>query len=69
MSRHRHEEVFVKIHEQGWAVSKPNAERSSGVFDTQAEALERAKELAGEGTIHIQGRHGKFRKLTAFEEE
>ncbi|MBZ5701833.1 MAG: DUF2188 domain-containing protein [Acidobacteriia bacterium] len=69
VSGHRHNEVFVKIHDQGWAVSKPNAERASAVFDTQAEAIERAQELAGSGTIHIQGRHGKFRKLTAFEED
>ncbi len=50
-------------------MSKPNAERASGVFETQAEAIERAQELAGNGTIHIQGRHGKFRKLTVFEED
>ena len=68
LSSNRHDEVFVKIHDQGWAVSKPNAERASAVFDTQAEAIERAQELAGRGTIHIQGRHGKFRKLTVFEE-
>jgi hypothetical protein len=69
VSQHRHNEVFVKIHDQGWAVSKPKAERASGVFDTQAEAIERAQELAGKGTIHIQGRNGKFRKITTFEEE
>jgi uncharacterized protein YdaT len=69
VSGHHHNEVFVKIHDQGWAVSKPNAERASGVYDTQAEAIERAQELAGNGTIHIQGRHGKFRKLTVFEED
>lgn len=69
VSGHRHNEVFVKIHDQGWAVTKPNAERASAVFDTQAEAIERAQELAGNGTIHIQGRHGRFRKLTVFEEE
>lgn len=69
MSRDRHNELFVKIHDGGWAVSKPNAERVSGVFATQAEAIERAQELAGRGTVHIQGRHGKFRALTVFEEE
>ncbi len=69
VSDHRHNEVFVKIHDQGWAVTKPNAERASAVFETQAEAIERAQELAGNGTIHIQGRHGKFRKLTVFEED
>jgi hypothetical protein len=67
VSSHRHDEVFVKIHDHRWAVSKPNAERASAVFDTQAEAIESGQELAGSGTIHIQGRHGKFRKLTVFE--
>ena len=28
MSKHHHDEVFVKIHDHGWAVSKPNAERA-----------------------------------------
>lgn len=69
MSGHHHDVVFVKIHGQEWAVSKPNAERASGVFETQAEAIERAQELAGNGTVHVQGRHGKFRKLTVFEED
>jgi uncharacterized protein YdaT len=64
----RHEEVFVIRHDMGWAVKKPNAERASGVFDTQAEAIERARELAGAGVVHIQGRHGKFRTETPFDE-
>jgi uncharacterized protein YdaT len=63
----KYQEVFVKIHKDGWAVSKPNAERASGVFDTQAEAIERAREIADGGTIHIQGRHGKFRTETPFD--
>lgn len=69
MSENRHNEIFVKPHDRGWAVSKPNAEKASGVFETQAKAIERAQELAGNGSIHIQGRHGKFRKLTPFEED
>jgi len=69
VSSHRHNEVFVKIHQDGWAVTKPKAERASAVFETQAEAIERAQELAGNGTIHVQSRHGKFRKLTVFEED
>jgi hypothetical protein len=63
----RRQEVFVKIHDDGWAVSKPNAERASGVFETQAEAIERAREISDGGTIHIQGRHGKFRTETPFD--
>jgi hypothetical protein len=61
--------VFVKIHDQGWAVTKPNAERASAIFETQTEAIVKARELAGNGTIHVQGRHGRFRALTVFEEE
>jgi hypothetical protein len=34
VSGHRHNEVFVKIHDHRWAVSKPNAERASALFDT-----------------------------------
>jgi hypothetical protein len=64
----KHEEVFVIRHEDGWAVKKPNAERASGVFDTQADAIKRARELAGRGTVHIQGRRGKFRNETPFDE-
>jgi hypothetical protein len=64
----KHEEVFVIRHDAGWAVKKPNAERASGVFDTQAQAIDRARELAGAGVIHIQGRHGKFRTETPFDE-
>jgi len=67
VANHKHAEVFVKIHGDDWAVSKPNAERVSGIYETQAEAIERARELAGNGTIHIQGRHGKFRKETEFD--
>ncbi len=60
-------EVFVKKHPGGWAVAKPNAQRASGVFDTQAEAIKRAREIAGGGPVHIQGRHGKLRKETPFD--
>ena len=60
-------EVFVKKHDRGWAVAKPNADRASAVFDTQAEAIQRAREIAGKGTVHIQGRHGKFRTETPFD--
>jgi uncharacterized protein DUF2188 len=60
-------EVFVKKHPNGWAVTKPNADRASGIFETQAEAIRRAHEIAGKGTVHIQGRHGKFRTETPFD--
>jgi hypothetical protein len=63
----KHNEVFVKKHERGWAVAKPNAERASAVCDTQAEAINVARRIAGRGTIHIQGKDGKFRTETPFD--
>ena len=68
MTSDKHNTVYVVQHDDEWAVKKPNAERASGVFPTQIEAIERAKELAGRGTIHIKGRDGKWRKITPFEE-
>ena len=68
MAGHKHNDVYVVQHGDGWAVKKPNAERASAVLPTQREAIERAKELAGRGSIKIQGRKGKFRTITPFEE-
>ena len=63
----KNQEVFVKKHEKGWAVSKPNADRASAVFETQAEAIKRARDIADGGPLHIQGRHGKFRHETPYD--
>lgn len=68
MASHKHNDVYVVRHKDGWAVKKPNAERSSAVLDTQEDAIERAQKLAGRGPVHIQGRNGKFRTITPFEE-
>jgi hypothetical protein len=48
----------------GWNVKKPDAQRSSGHFDTQAEAINRAREIihnAGGGELRIHGRDGRIR--------
>ena len=48
----------------GWDVKTEGAERSSGCFDTQAEAEMEAKRLAGNsggGEVRIQGLDGQFR--------
>jgi uncharacterized protein YdaT len=63
----KHQEVFVIHHQNGWAVTKPNADRASAVLPTQAEAIDRAREISDGGTIHIQGRNGKFRTETPFD--
>jgi len=69
VSGHRHNEVFVKIHDEGWAVSKPNAERASGVYDTQAEAIEREASARIRNTFRGKARSLRLRcapSLTAF---
>jgi hypothetical protein len=68
MAGHKHNVVYVVQHGDEWAVKKPNAERASAILPTQQDAIERAKELAGEGSIHIQGRNGKYRTITPFEQ-
>lgn len=49
----------------GWDVKGPHASRSSGHFETQAEAVQRGKEivanLPGGGEVRIQDRKGKWR--------
>lgn len=57
---------YVVKHEDGWAVKKEDAQRASGVFRTQAEAIGRAREIVdrtsnGNGEVRIQGRDGRFR--------
>lgn len=48
----------------GWDVVKPDAERASAHRDTQAAAIDRAREIihnAGGGELRIHGRDGKMR--------
>lgn len=48
----------------GWDVVKPNASRASAHTDTQAEAIDRAREIvgnAGGGEVRIHGRDGRIR--------
>lgn len=50
--------------EGGWDVNKPGADRSSGHFDTQAEAIRRAREIlerSGGGELTIHDRENKIR--------
>jgi Uncharacterized protein conserved in bacteria (DUF2188) len=62
-------ELFVVHHDEGWAVKRPDAERSSAVTTTQAEAIERAHRMEPSAVIHVQNRHGEFRRLTPFDLE
>jgi hypothetical protein len=48
----------------GWDVKKPDAERSSGHFDTQKQAIDRANQIIdnlGGGEVTVHGRDGKIR--------
>lgn len=55
---------YVVRRGEDWVVVGPNADRASGVFDTQAEAINRAREIVGNlggGEVTIQGRDGQWR--------
>ncbi|WP_019180128.1 DUF2188 domain-containing protein [Microbacterium yannicii] len=50
----------------GWDVVGEDAKRASAHFDTQAEAIARAREIVedsgrGKGDVRIQGENGQFR--------
>jgi hypothetical protein len=64
-----HKELFVVHHGNGWAVKRPDAERSSAVAATQAEAIAQVRDLEPDAVIHVQNRHGEFRQLTPFDPE
>ncbi len=55
---------FVVRHSGGWAVRGPKSRRASSVFDTQHEAIGRAREIVrrrGGGEVRIQNRQGRWR--------
>lgn len=61
MSSDRH---VVPNPEGGWDIKKPGASRSSGHAATQADAVNRAKEIVanqGGGEVRIHGRDGAIR--------
>lgn len=48
----------------GWDVVKPGSERASAHKETQADAIDRAREIvgnAGGGEVNIHGRNGAIR--------
>lgn len=49
-----HDEIFVERHESGYAVLRPNAERASAILPTQAEAIERAREIAPNAEVLVE---------------
>lgn len=60
MKRNQH----VVPHENGWAVKGANASRADSVHRTQAQAIDRAREITqNQGTeLFIHGRDGRIRE-------
>ncbi len=54
----------VVPHADGWAVKGAGAERASAVLPTQAEAIDRAREITQrQGTeLFVHGRNGQIRE-------
>jgi hypothetical protein len=47
--------LFIERRDQGdYAVRKPNSERASAVLPTQAEAIDRARQLNPDAAIHVE---------------
>jgi uncharacterized protein YdaT len=51
-----------------WSVRRQGASRASGVFDTQQEAVDRARDIARrEGSeLYIHGRDGRIRERSTY---
>jgi Uncharacterized protein conserved in bacteria (DUF2188) len=57
-------EYFIEQRKDGdWQVKLLHAERASAIEATQREAIERARQFAPEGVIHVKQTNGKFRKV------
>jgi hypothetical protein len=64
-------ELFIEKRDQGdYAVRRPGSERASAVLPTQAEAIERAREMNPHSTVHVErvrdtdvGGRDKWRKV------
>ncbi len=58
----------VVHHPEGWAVRKSGSDRVTAVFDTQKEAIDRAREISKnqETEMFIHGRDGRIRERDSF---
>ena len=60
--------VHTVPHDGGWANVRPGSDRASSVHRTQAEAIERGREIAqNAGTEHvIHGTNGQIRESNSY---
>jgi hypothetical protein len=61
---HENDRHVVPAKDGGWDVKAPGADRASGHFDTQKDAIDRAREIihnAGGGELITHGTDGKIR--------
>jgi uncharacterized protein YdaT len=60
--------VHVVPHDDGWAVKREGADRASGVYGTQKEAIDRGREIAKNNSVEnvIHGRNGKIRDKDSY---
>jgi hypothetical protein len=58
----------VVPHDEGWAVRRGGADRATEVFDTQQEAIERAREISqNQGAeLFIHGTDGRIRERNSY---
>ncbi|MFO6419238.1 DUF2188 domain-containing protein [Hylemonella sp. W303a] len=58
----------VVPHSDGWAVRKSGSDRATEVFDTQQQAIDRARDISKnqETEMFIHGRDGRIRERDSF---
>ncbi len=58
----------VTKHENGWQVIGAGNQKATNVYDTQAKAIERAREIAinQKSEVVIHGKNGKIREKNSY---
>ncbi|TCG10697.1 DUF2188 domain-containing protein [Mycoplasma todarodis] len=59
---------YVVNRKDGWALVNANYKRSIKKFNTQIEAIEHAYKMADTHALIIQGKDGKFRKMSEWDQ-
>ena len=59
----------VVPHDEGWAIKGAGNEKYTAIYDTQSEAIERAKEIAWNyrSSVIIHGRDGSIRDRISYD--